>query len=69
MTESYSDTGYSLGLGVERKMRDNLSVFAEWQYRNFGKSEVTYDLGDGDAVLTRSTPEHHNIKVGVNFSF
>ena len=50
-------------------MRDNLSVFAEWQYRNFGKSEVTYDLGDGDAVLTRSTPEHHNIKVGVNFSF
>lgn len=69
LTESYTADGYSLGLGVERKVRDNLSVFAEWQYRNFGKTELTYDLGDGDSVRTRATPEHHNIKVGVNFSF
>lgn len=69
ITEGYTADGYSLGLGVERKLRDNLSVFAEWQYRNFGKTEVTYDLGDGDAVRTRATPEHHNIKVGVNFRF
>ncbi|WP_347139130.1 outer membrane beta-barrel protein [Paracoccus sp. SSK6] len=68
-TVNYDASGYSLGLGVERKLRDNLSVFAEWQYRSFGKTEVTYDLGDGDALKTRATPEHHNIKVGVNFRF
>ncbi|WP_103172607.1 outer membrane protein [Paracoccus sp. SY] len=69
ITESYSETGYSLGLGVERKLRNNLSVFAEWQYRNFGKTEVSYDFEDDPTILTRATPEHHNVKVGVNFSF
>ena len=64
-TEGYTADGYSLGLGVERKIRDNLAVFAEWQYRNFGKENV--DFGDG--LSTNATPEHHNVKVGVNFSF
>lgn len=69
MKEGYTASGYSLGLGVERKLRENLSVFAEWQYRNFGKTDVTYDLGGGQEAVTRATPEHHNIKLGVNFSF
>lgn len=68
MTEGYTADGYSLGLGVERKVRDNLSVFAEWQYRNFGKEEVSFADGEA-AIVTNATPEHHNIKVGVNFSF
>lgn len=57
ITEGYTANGYALGLGVERKLRDNLSVFAEWQYRNFGKTGITYDLGDGDVLETRATPE------------
>lgn len=68
ITEGYDADGYSLGLGVERKLRDNLSVFAEWQYRSFGKTEVRFTEG-ADTLVTRATPEHHNIKVGVNFSF
>lgn len=65
---NFDATGYSLGLGVERKVRDNLSVFAEWQYRNFGDTEV--EFGDGtQSLVSKATPEHHNIKVGVNFSF
>lgn len=67
-TENYSAGGYSLGLGVERKIRPNLAVFAEWQYRNFGKTALTFENTTPD-VVTRATPEHHNIKVGVNFSF
>lgn len=63
-TESYDNTGYSLGLGVERKLNERTAVFAEWQYRNFGKTDVTF-AGE----TTRATPEHHNVKVGVNFSF
>lgn len=64
-TQGYSENGYSLGLGVERKLRENLALFAEWQYRNFGKTDITF----GDGTTTRATPEHHNVKVGVNFSF
>ena len=65
LTEGYSADGYSLGLGVERKLRENLALFAEWQYRNFGKTDVGFD----DGLTTYATPEHHNIKLGVNFSF
>lgn len=64
-TEGYTPDGYSLGLGVERKLRDNLALFAEWQYRDFGKEDVRFSNG----TATYATPEHHNIKLGVNFSF
>lgn len=67
-TVNYDTTGYTLGLGVEHKLRDNLSVFAEWQYRNLGKTDVEFG-NDTASVLTRATPEHHHVKLGVNFSF
>ncbi|SNR33909.1 outer membrane protein [Paracoccus sediminis] len=67
-TVTYDTTGYSLGLGVERKVRDNLSLFAEWQYRNLGETDI--EAGDeADSVLTRATPEHQDLRLGVNFSF
>ncbi|MCZ0962008.1 outer membrane protein [Paracoccus benzoatiresistens] len=65
---NYDETGYTLGLGVERKVRDNLSVFAEWQYRNFGKTDVEFGEG-ANSLVSRATPEHHHVKLGVNFSF
>ena len=68
ITESYSETGYSLGLGVERKLRDNLSIFAEWQYRNFGEIDVEFEDGTS-TLVSGATPEHHHVKLGVNFSF
>lgn len=64
-TQGYTANGYSLGLGAERKLRDNLSVFAEWQYRSFGRTDINFD----GEVATRATPEHHNLKLGVNFRF
>lgn len=67
-TVSFEETGFTLGLGVERKLRDNLSVFAEWQYRNFGDSEVEFEDG-ATTLVSGATPEHHNVKLGVNFSF
>lgn len=67
-TKGYSATGYVVGLGVERKLNERLSAFAEYQYRNYGKTDVTYNNAAGDLV-TRATPEHSNIKLGVNFSF
>ncbi|MCF3974302.1 outer membrane protein [Paracoccus salsus] len=67
-TQGYDANGYSVGLGVERKLNARTSVFAEWQYRNFGKTDVSFPDG-ADSLVTRATPEHHNIKLGVNFAF
>lgn len=67
-TESYSANGYSLGLGAERRVNDRMSVFAEWQYREFDKRSVRY--GDSaDNIVTHATPSHQNLKLGVNFDF
>lgn len=68
-TVSYSNTGYALGLGVERQMSERMSVFAEYQYRDFGEETVEFDLGGGTTVASRATPTHSNVKLGVNFRF
>lgn len=67
-TENYSDTGLTVGLGVERKINERLSAFAEWEFRQFGKTEITHADG-GNQLVTKATPEHHHIRVGVNFRF
>jgi outer membrane immunogenic protein len=65
----YSATGYALGLGVERKMNDRMSVFAEYQYRDFGREDLSFVLDSGENVETIATPTHSNVKVGANFTF
>lgn len=67
-TEDYSANGYVLGLGVERKIGGNMSVFAEYQYRDYGRTDVTFTDG-ADSLVTVGTPTHQNVKFGVNFSF
>lgn len=68
-TRDYTANGYSLGLGAERKLGDRSSIFAEWQYRNFGKTDIDLSPSEGTEFLTKATPEHHLLKMGVNFSF
>ena len=53
------------GLGVERKVTDRWSVFGEYEYRGFDKKKVT----DANGFTSEATPEHHSVKLGVNFSF
>lgn len=67
-TESYSDTAFTAGLGFERKINERLSAFAEWEFRQFDKTEIIYSDGDNHLV-TNTSPEHHHIRVGVNFRF
>ncbi|AUH33412.1 outer membrane protein [Paracoccus tegillarcae] len=62
---SYSDNAWILGLGAERKVSERMSVFGEWEFRGTGKTALTDDAG----YVTQATPEHHHLKVGVNFSF
>lgn len=63
-SKSYSHSGYVLGLGVERKLSDQLSVTGEWEYGRFGKTDL--DLG---GVITRATPKYNQLRLGVNYRF
>lgn len=67
-TIGYNSTGVAAGLGVERMMSESLSVFAEYQYRDFGSERLTFSA-DGTDETTVATPKHSNIKLGVNFRF
>lgn len=69
VTEGFDADGYSVGLGVEHKINDRMSVFGEYNYRNYGKTDVALYSEGGESLVTRATPEHSMIKMGVNFSF
>lgn len=68
-TESFDTTGVAAGLGVERMVRDNLSVFAEYQYRDLGNETVSFDVAPGATVESGASTAHSTIKVGANFQF
>lgn len=65
-SEGETMTGYILGLGVERKLNERLSVTGEWEYANYGKETLK---ADGFAYSTEMTPKYHNIKIGLNYQF
>ncbi|MFT3687502.1 outer membrane protein [Paenirhodobacter sp.] len=65
LDRDFSRTGYVVGLGVERKLTERVSLTAEYEYANFGKKALAGDFG----VITQATPKFSNIKIGVNFSF
>ncbi|MFV0383542.1 MAG: outer membrane protein [Paracoccus sp. (in: a-proteobacteria)] len=66
--KGYNRTDYILGVGVEHKFRPNLSVFAEYQFREYGKEDVTFSDAGTD-LITRATPKHSNISLGLNYAF
>ncbi|MBF9061381.1 outer membrane beta-barrel protein [Rhodobacterales bacterium HKCCSP123] len=65
-------TGAVFGVGAEYAVRDNFSVFAEYNYFDFsGSVEVPCggDLCEGNPVLTARTHEVQVVRLGVNFRF
>ena len=62
----YDADGYVLGLGVEKRLTERWSVTGEYEYANFGKTDVTLPEAGGVSV---ATPEHSNVKLGVNYRF
>ncbi|SMO76522.1 outer membrane immunogenic protein [Paracoccus laeviglucosivorans] len=62
--DSFSKTGYILGLGVEKQINEKWSVTGEYEYANFGKEDLQFGGLD-----TEATPKYNNLKVGVNFRF
>lgn len=62
--QNLSETGYILGMGVEKQINDKWSVTGEYEYANFGKTDLTYA-----GQVTEATPKYNNVKLGVNFRF
>ncbi|MEX0351248.1 MAG: outer membrane protein [Paracoccaceae bacterium] len=57
--------GYALGLGVEHKLNERVSLTGEYEYVNLNSKTVTIE----DIVRTKSTPGFHGLRLGVNFRF
>lgn len=68
ITHGYNKTGVAAGLGVEQMISARTPVFAEYQCRHFGRTDISY--GDGDiSAATVAIPDHSNIRLGANFLF
>lgn len=64
--EKYNSTGYVLGLGVERKVTERMSVTGEVEHNGFKSEDVEFN---NSGVTTEATPEFTNVKLGLNFKF
>jgi outer membrane immunogenic protein len=66
---SGSRWGWAIGVGTEWAVIDNWSVFAEWNYLNFGTQTLTFT----DASLGSSTvsvkQQINELKLGINYRF
>ncbi|WP_347266936.1 outer membrane beta-barrel protein [Paracoccus sp. (in: a-proteobacteria)] len=60
----FKKDGYVVGLGVEKRLSDRMSVTGEYEYANFGKETLSTDM-----FSTEATPVYNNVKVGLNFRF
>lgn len=67
-TRGFNATGAAAGLGVERMINARTSVFAEYQYRDFGNERVEFTDGI-DTVSTRASMTMSSVKIGANFRF
>lgn len=61
----FSRTGYSVGLGVERKLNERWSLRGEYEYMDLG-DETVDGTGGSSADFE---PKIHKINMGLNFKF
>ena len=55
--DRYSENGYIVGIGAEKRLTERLSLTGEYEYANFGKK--TWPTATTSA--TRATPKYHNV--------
>ncbi len=65
-TVSSTGTGINAGLGVEHRLNRNVSVFAEYNYHDVGKTFTTNVAGADWTVTGKGL---HTVSAGVNFRF
>lgn len=67
-TDSFTATGIAAGFGVEHKINEKMSMFAGYQYRDLSKETATFTDGT-DAIESKPTTAHSNIRLGVSYRF
>lgn len=65
LDSDFSKTGYSVGLGVERKLSDKWSVRGQYEYMDFGDETVNGSNG----TSSKFEPSVHTVSVGFNYAF
>ncbi|MCC8960188.1 porin family protein [Bradyrhizobium sp. Pear77] len=66
-TDSNHKDGYTVGAGLEYMFAPNWSAKAEYQYYNFGRTNIT--SGPADIVGASFRNDEHTVKLGVNYRF
>lgn len=61
----YDADGGLFGVGVEKKLTEHLSITGELEHGYFGKTPMIIDTDK----LSKATPEHSNIRIGLNYQF
>jgi outer membrane immunogenic protein len=63
---SATRTGWVAGIGAEAMVADNVSVFGEFLYHDFGTADLSWE-GESETAVTSLNVS--TVKVGVNFHF
>lgn len=63
--ETFAANGYILGVGFERPLSDRWTLTGEYEYMNYGTTELSDSAGN----TTVATPLFHSLKLGVNYNF
>lgn len=58
---SFTTTGPTAGIGIERDLGNDWSLIGEYRYTKFGKVDL-YDAAD---VRTRATPKYNSVSIGI----
>ena len=76
MSDKKTELGYTLGVGVEHKLNDKLSLRANYEYVDFGdvnfkyKGETTWGSPDYITTVNQKNFTHFsNLSVGVSYAF
>ncbi|MBR1220124.1 porin family protein [Bradyrhizobium sp. U87765 SZCCT0131] len=69
-TSSSDTVGYTVGAGLEYLFAQNWSAKVEYQYYNFGKTNVNLVApGTGAATTVSYDRDVHTVKAGINYRF
>jgi outer membrane immunogenic protein len=61
--------GWTIGVGTEWAVADNLSVFGEWDYMNFGTHNLTFTDPNFGSSQTSVKQQINVLKLAVNYRF
>jgi outer membrane immunogenic protein len=68
VTSNRDDTGYTIGGGFEYMFAPAWSAKIEYQYYNFGNTNIAFGLA-GDPTIVSYRSDIHTVKGGINYHF